>query len=372
MKNYGPINSKMTSMIHGGDYSAEQWIDYEGIWEEDFRLMNISQCNTMSIGIFSWMSLEPEEGKYNFEWMDEIMNRLAAEGKYAVLATPSGAKPIWMSKTYPEVLRVNADRTKNLHGMRHNHCYTSPVYRDKTRQMNEHLAIRYKDHPALLVWHISNEFGGECHCDLCQDAFRGWLKRKYKNDLDLLNHSWWTSFWSHKYTDWNQIESPSPIGEINVHGHNLDWKRFVTYQTTEFMLNEMKPLREITPDVPITTNFLATWLNLNYWELAKPLDVISWDNYPSWHKDANEEAIACEVAFTHDLNRCFKGGKPFMLMESTPSTTNWQDVSKLKRPGMHLVSSLQAVAHGADTVQYFQWRKSRGALKNFMVLLWTM
>lgn len=365
MKNYGPINSKMKSMLHGGDYNPDQWRDYEGIWDEDFRLMELSKCNAMSIGIFSWMSLEPLEGEFDFEWMDEIMDRLAAEGRYAVLATPSGARPAWLSKKYPEVLRVNADRTKNLHGFRHNHCYTSPAYREKVTIMNTKLAERYKDHPALLLWHISNEYGGECHCELCQEAFREWLKVRYENDINKLNHAWWTGFWAHTFTDWSQIESPSPIGENKLHGHNLDWKRFVTYQMTDFMKAEMAPIRAITPDVPITTNFMGTYEGINYWEMAKELDVISWDNYPLWHGEKTEADLAAEIAFVHDINRCHKQGKPFMLMESTPSMTNWQPVSKLKRPGMHLLSSMQAVAHGSDTVQYFQWRKSRGSFEKF-------
>ncbi len=127
------------------------------------------------------------------------------------------------------------------------------------------------------------------------------------------------------------------------------------------MLNEMVPLREITPDVPITTNFMGVYPGLNYWRMAPHLDVISWDSYPLWHQEQNDWDLAAHISFLHDINRCLKGGKPFMLMESTPSMTNWQPVAKLKRPGMHLLSSLQAVAHGSDTVQYFQWRKSRGA-----------
>lgn len=352
-------------MLHGGDYNPDQWLDYDGVIDEDFRLMELAGCNAMSIGIFSWMSIEPGEGLYNFEWLDNIMDRLAKAGKFAVLATPSGARPVWMSKKYPEVLRVNEDRTKNLHGERHNHCYTSPVYREKTEAMNRMLAERYKDHPALLVWHVSNEYGGECHCDLCQEAFREWLKEKYNNDINELNHAWWTTFWSHKYTDFSQIESPSSKGERSVHGLTIDWKRFVTYQTTDFMKNEMAPLKELTPDVPITTNFMGIYDGLDYWKMAGPLDVISWDSYPTWHDTDGDLVVGCATAFSHDINRSLKDGKPFMLMESTPSMTNWQAVSKLKRPGMHLLSSIQAIAHGADTVQYFQWRKSRGSFEKF-------
>jgi beta-galactosidase len=364
--NYGPISTKIPKMIHGGDYNPDQWINYEGIWDEDFRLMDLAHVNVMTIGIFSWSSLEPEEGRFDFSWMDQIMDRLAAEGKYAILATPSGARPAWLSQKYPEVLRTNANRTKNLHGERHNHCFTAPIYREKTQRINTELVKRYKDHPALIAWHISNEFSGECHCDLCQDAFRNWLKKKYDNDLEQLNHAWWTSFWSHIYTDWNQIQAPSTNGERSVHGLALDWKRFVTDQTIDFMGNEMKPLRELTPELPITTNFMGIFEGLNYWKMARSLDIVSWDSYPMWHHvGAGHVNIALETAFLHDLNRSLKGGKPFMLMESTPSVTNWQSVSKLKRPGMHLLASLQAVAHGSDTVQYFQWRKSRGSVEKF-------
>ena len=359
---YPPINPKCARFLHGGDYNPDQWPPET--WDEDMRLMKLAHCNAMSVGIFAWVRLEPAEGQFDFSWLDTIMDKLAANGAYAVLATPSGARPAWLSQKYPEVLRVRPDRTRNLHGGRHNHCFTSPVYREKVRIINTRLAKRYKGHPALLVWHLSNEYSGECHCDLCRDAFRHWLQRRYES-LDALNRAWWTAFWSHTYTDWSQVEPPSPIGEGSVHGLNLDWKRFVTDQTTDFMLAEIEPLKRITPDVPVTTNMMGTYPGLNYWKMAPHLDVISWDSYPLWHGPRPDWELAADIAFVHDINRSMKGGKPFMLMESTPSMTNWMPVAKLKRPGMHLLSSLQAVAHGSDTVQYFQWRKSRGAAEKF-------
>lgn len=326
--------------------------------------MKLANCNAMSVGIFAWAALEPEEGRFEFGWLDRVMDQLAANGIYAILATPSGARPAWLSQKYPEVLRVEADRKRILHGNRHNHCYTSPVYREKVEIINTKLAERYKEHPALLVWHVSNEYGGECHCALCQEKFRAWLRNKYQT-LTALNQAWWTAFWSHTYTDWSQIESPAPHGEGSNHGLNLDWKRFVTHQTLDFFKHECAPLRAITPTVPVTTNFMGTYPGLDYWKFADELDVISWDSYPRWHGKKSDAQTAAATAFVHDLNRSLKQGKPFMLMESTPSMTNWQGVAKLKRPGMHLLSSLQAVAHGSDTVQYFQWRKGRGGSEKF-------
>jgi beta-galactosidase len=269
---------------------------------------------------------------------------------------------------------VNADRQRILHGQRHNHCYTSPVYRQKVEIINTKLAQRYAKHPALLLWHLSNEYNGECHCDLCQAAFRLWLRRRYQDSLDRLNQAWWNRFWGHAFTDWEQIESPSPRGQTQIHGLNLDWKRFVTDQTVDFLCHELTPLRKLTPNVPATTNLMGTYPGLDYWKLAAPLDVVSWDSYPSWHRPAGagqpqrlpgDAELASHIAFVCDLNRSLKGGRPFLLMESVPSATNWAEVCKLKRPGMHLLSSLQQVAHGSDSVQYFQWRKSRGGSEKF-------
>ncbi len=360
-KDIKKINTVTSHLIHGADYNPDQWLDMPDILNEDVRLMKLAGMNEVSIGIFAWKALEPEEGVYTFEWLDELFDRLEANGIDAFLATPSGARPAWMDRNHPECLRVEFNRVKNLHGFRHNHCFTAPYYRKKVHEMNTMLAERYKGRKPLKMWHLSNEYGGECHCDLCQEAFRDFLRNKYNNDIKLLNDQWWTRFWSHEYSNFDEIESPAPHGELFIHGLVLDWRRFVTYQTNEFMKNEIEPLRKITPEIPVATNMMGTFPGLDYWKMADDVDIITWDSYPAWHNDGETEAdTASRVGFLHDINRSMKK-KPFLLMESTPSNVNWMNVNKLKRPGMHALSSMQAIAHGSDSVQYFQWRKSRGS-----------
>ncbi len=352
-------------MVHGGDYNPDQWLDRPDILAEDIRLMKLAGVNSVTVGIFAWAALEPTEGNYNFEWMDKLLDSLQEAGIAVILATPSGARPAWMDKAHPECLRVTEKREQKLHGVRHNHCYTSPYYRQKVREMNALLAKRYGNHPAVKMWHLSNEYGGECHCPRCQEAFRQFLRERYHNDINELNKAWWTAFWSHTYTSFDEIESPSPLGEMQVHGHRLDWKRFVTRQTVSFIQNEAAPLKEIVPHIPTTVNLMTLYNVWDYEQLGDTVDVISWDNYPAWGNEGSDlTGQGHFIAFVHNYFRSMQQ-KPFLLMESTPSQVNWQRYNKLKRPGVHILSSLQAVAHGSDSVQYFQWRKSRGASEKY-------
>lgn len=351
-------------IVHGGDYNPEQWIRTPEIWDEDMRLMKLAHVNSASVGIFSWAILEPEEGVYNFEWLDTILDKMHANGIDAVLATPSGARPHWLSDKYPEVLQVQENGIRNEFGVRHNHCLTSPVYREKVRNMNRILAERYGKHPAVKMWHISNEYSGECHCELCQKAFQEWLKVEYHNDIDELNHRWWNNFWSHTVTDWSQIRSPKYRGEVCSSPLVLAWKRFVSDSHISFFENEIAPLREITPDIPVTANLMRMYTGIDYQKLAKKLDIVSWDNYPAWDR-GNNDYESLETAFVHDVFRSMKDGQPFFMMESTPSLVNWHPINKLPRSGVQQLSAMQAIAHGSDSVQYFQWRKSRGSHEKF-------
>lgn len=353
---------KYGRFLHGGDYNPEQWLDRPDILKTDVEYFKKAHINTVSLGIFSWAMLEPREGEYNFQWLEEIVENLYQNGISTILATPSGARPKWLADKYPEVLRVNENGERNSFGGRHNHCYTSPIYREKTRAIDKELARRLGNHPGVILWHISNEFGGECHCPLCQEKFREWLKEKYET-IENLNARWCTTFWSHKYGSFEEIESPSPRGENELHALKLDWKRFVTDRTIDFLKAEVAAIREGGSQLPVTTNLMYDYAVLDYKKFKDVLDIVSWDNYPGWHKK-EEWLTALDSGMQHDLMRTIKKA-PFLLMESCPSATNWKPVNKLKKPGMLLAASLQAVAHGSDSVLYFQLRQSQGASEKF-------
>ena len=352
------------AFLYGADYNPEQWKHWPEILNKDIELMKKADCNVMSIGIFGWSTMEPSEGKFDFSLYEDIINRLYKNGIKTILATPSAAMPAWLSQKYPEVLMTDSMGIKHKQGNRQNHCFTSPVYREKVGIINEQLAIKFKDNPAIYAWHISNEYSGSCHCELCAQAFREFLKARYNNDLDRLNFEWWNSFWSHTYTDWSQIEPPLEIGENSSNALKLNWKRFATHQTIDFYKNEIKPIKRITPNVPVTTNFHGLLNGIDYFKFGKYVDFISWDAYPNWNSPKGNINEAVGVSFIYDMCRSIKH-KPFLLMESTPSNVNWAKYNKLKRPGVNMISSLQAISNGSDSVQYFQWRKSRGSAEKF-------
>ena len=359
MKKYGPIIRNAVEMLHGGDYNPDQWLDTPEIIDRDFELMEKSGCNTFSVGIFSWTALQSAPGVYHFDWLDRIMDRMAEHQFHVILATPSGAKPAWLAKAHPEICRVDEHGLREPYHRRHNHCWSSPVYREELAKINSKLAERYRNHPALAAWHISNEYSGSCHCDLCIAKFREWLKERY-GTLETLNRSWSNSFWSHTNTDWNEI-TPWGGSECNT----LDWMRFATVQCCDFMKFEVDTVKQFTPDIPATTNMMGFFEGLDYWKVAEICDFISDDVYPPWGTQPDLRLILSEISMRHDQHRAMKNGKPFLIMESAPSATNWQPGHPLKRPNQHRLEELDAIGHGADGTLYFQWRKSHGNLEKF-------
>ncbi|GCE12176.1 beta-galactosidase [Tengunoibacter tsumagoiensis] len=362
--------SRLPAFYFGADYNPDQWTPEWGyqdeqIWLEDIRMMKLAHVNVVTIGVFSWVGLQPAEEIVNFAWLDRILDLLAQNEIFVCLATPTAAIPAWLAARYPEVLPVDAQGIRRGHGSRQNYCPTSPVFRRLAANLVRQLAERYGNHPALLNWHISNEYYGSategkdpCYCERCQARFRQWLQTRH-GSLEQLNRDWMTAFWGHTYTDWEQVTMPGPYTDQGVQGQMVDFLTFVSDMYLECYLNEQEILREITPEIPITTNFLGVFRRLDLSRWAPHLDVMSYDSYPA------RTTHPADIAFQHDVMRSLKGGQPFILMEQTPSQVQWMAQNPLKRPGVMRLLSYQAIAHGANAIQYFQWRQSRGSSEMF-------
>ena len=356
------FSNKVNKIVYGGDYNPEQWP--EEIWADDMRLLKEANIDIVTLNVFSWAALQPSEETYDFSKLDKIMEMVRDNGLQVCLATSTGAHPAWMAKKYPDILRTEFNGLKRKFGGRHNSCPNSPTYEKYSVRLAQKIAERYRDYNNIVAWHISNEFGGECYCENCEKAFRVWLKKKYQT-IENVNRAWNTAFWGHTFYDWDEIVLPNLLSEhfeqdrSQFQGITVDYKRFNSESILECYKREYDTLKAITPDIPITTNLMGFYKPLDYKMWAKYMDVVSWDNYPS-----NEDSPA-QIAMSHDLMRGINGGEPFLLMEQTPSVTNWLPYNALKRPGVMRLWSYQAVAHGSDSVQYFQWRKGRGASEKF-------
>jgi beta-galactosidase len=352
--------TRLSQFLYGGDYNPEQWP--QSVRDEDIVLMKKANVNIATLPVFGWVSLQPDEETFTFEWLDDILDQMAANGIYACMATATASTPAWLDQKYPDILCVDDRGNRRRHGGRHTFCPTSPDFRRLSTGLARRLAERYKDHPALLLWHISNEYGGNatggrCYCDRCASTFREWLQERY-GSLEELNSRWYMTFWGHTYTNWEQVQPPFANGENLTHqALRLDWCRFQDEAMLECFKGEAAALREITPGVPITTNLMGAFFPLNYHNWAKEMDIVSWDSYPRPHD------TPAEIAFSHALMRGLKEGQPFLLMEQSPSQQNWQPYNWLKAPGQLRSQSLQAVAQGAESVMYFQWRRGRGGIE---------
>jgi beta-galactosidase len=349
---------RVEHILYGGDYNPDQWPD--DVRDEDARLMTLARWNVATLPVFSWVHLNPSEGVYTFEWFDRVIDRLTRAGVDLCLATATASTPAWVDQQYPDALSVDDQGRRRPHGNRHAFCPNSPSYRRLGGALVREMAVRYGAHPGLRVWHINNEYGGNwpnyCYCERCAAAFRVYLEGRY-GDLVALNAAWSTAFWGHTYSSFGQIDPPLAHGEGSIQMLKIDWRRFQSSSYLSCFEHEASILREITPDVPVTTNLMGAFQALDYREWAKAMDVVSWDNYPRY------DTPFTHVAFAHALMRGLRDGQPFLLMEQSPSHQNWSPYCRLKPPGQLRAQSYQALAHGAESVMYFQWRKSRGGIE---------
>ncbi len=335
-------------MYIGVDYYPEHWPRQR--WETDAQMMQDAGFNIVRMAEFAWVDLEPQEGRFEFGWLDDALEILHRHGISAILCTQTATMPAWAARKYPETLALQKDGTRINWGVRKNNCFTSGAYRLLSERMTRAIAEHFKDTPNVIGWQTDNEFGNPfCYCPTCRAEFQDWLRRKY-GSTDELNRRWGTHFWSHKVMDWSEIVIPD-----NPETHNpsacLDWQRFYSWLNVRFQGDQVRILRQVCPDHFITHNFMGLFPELNYYDLAADLDLVAWDNYPVWGRPE----LPYRAAEGADLMRSLKK-KNFWIMEQTAGPGGWGAYGRNPRPGEIRSIAFQQVAHGADGMIWFRWR----------------
>ncbi|MBI1379392.1 MAG: beta-galactosidase [Frankiales bacterium] len=351
--------------MFGGDYNPDQWP--REVWAHDLELMGQARVSLATVGVFSWANLETAPGRYELGWLDDVLDGLAGAGIGVDLATATASPPPWLTAAHPEALPVDREGRRRWPGARQAYCPSSAVWRERALALVETLAERYHGHPALVMWHVGNEYGchtARCYCDTCAGRFRDWLADRY-GDVDGLNRAWGTAFWSQRYGSLAEVLPPriTPDGAWANPTQQLDYRRFASDLLLEELVAERDVLHRLSPGIPVTTNLMVmTRFNqLDYWAWARELDVVSNDYYP----DFADPRTHVEAALSADTVRGLAGGEPWLLMETSPSAVNWQPRNPAKRPGALRRDALQQVARGADGFNVFQVRASVAGAEKF-------
>lgn len=349
-------------VLYGADYNPEQW--NPEVWREDVRLMVEADVTTVSMGIWSWAMLEPAEGVLDFSWFDEVVGLLADAGITIDLATPTAAPPAWFYRAHPEAKLVEKDGTVRHGGSRGICCPHAPAYIEACERITEAIASHVEGNPAVTMWHVHNEYGapgGDCHCEVTQDAFRSWLRERY-GDLDGLNRAWGTAFWGQVYYDWDEVTTPRHSGAALNPSCELDYARFTSDSLLARFTAERDVIRRHFPDAPVTTNYMATNCPANdYWRWSEAVDVVSTDYY----LESDDPDACIWLGMESDLTRSLAGGRPWVLMEHSVSAVSWQPHNRAKMPGEERRNGLAHLGRGADGVLAFQWRQSRRGAEKF-------
>lgn len=363
-------------MKFGVCYYPEQWPEEQ--WAADARLMREVGLDMVRIAEFAWAKMEPADGVFAWDWLDRAIDTLADAGLQIVLGTPTATPPAWLTRSQPQILRVDGNGRARNHGSRRHTCPNSPVNQQYSQRMVAEMVARYGRDPRIIGWQIDNEFGGgktgRCYCPECAAAFREWLHKRYEH-IDTLNEAWGTIFWSQTYSDWAEIEPPDDSVDKKNPSHLLDYFRFSSDSIVAYQQRQVDLIRAHASGQFVTHNFMGLYLDLNQFDLAGPLDFATWDNYPTgnperWRKfllppDQNGRQPADRYAYdvgdpiitamAHDLMRGLKQ-QPFWIMEQQCGHINWGDVNPGIRPGTTRLWCWHALAAGADTILFFRWR----------------
>ncbi|WP_298751846.1 beta-galactosidase [uncultured Serinicoccus sp.] len=346
----------------GCDYNPEQWP--REVWHEDVRLMREAGVELVAVNIFGWAEVQPAADRFAFDRLDEVLDLLHEHRIGVNLGTGTASPPPWLTTAYPQVLPVAEDGTTRWPGGRQAWCPSSPVFRELSLALVDRVASRYGRHPALRLWHVSNELGGHnslCYCDVSAEAFRRWLRERYGR-IEAVNEAWGTSFWSQRYGTFEEILPPRLTLSTPNPGQALDFHRFSSDELLAQHRAEAEVIRTRSP-LPVTTNLMVTahQRDMDYWDWAPHLDVVANDHYLD-HRLADP---AAELAFCADLTRGLAQGRPWILMEHATGAVNWQPVNIAKQPGELLRGSVAHLARGADALCFFQWRASRQGAEKF-------
>jgi len=335
-------------MYVGVDYYPEHWPRER--WETDARLMQEAGLNVVRLAEFAWVMMEPEEGRFTFDWLDDALAVLHARGVSAILCTPTAVMPAWCARKYPETLAMQTNGQRIVWGVRKNNCFTSGAYRLLSERITRAMAEHFQHAPNVIGWQTDNEFGHPvCYCDTCRAEFQDWLRARY-GTLEELNRAWGLHFWGHYVGTWGEI--PLPVANESANPSALlDWQRFYSWLNVRFQRDQVRILREYFPDTFITHNFMGFFSDLNYYDLAEDLDHVSWDNYPVW----GAPRVMSDAAAMGDLMRGLKG-KNYWIMEETAGPGGWGSFGRNPWPGEIRLVAYQQLAHGADGQIWFRWR----------------
>ncbi|QHJ10217.1 Beta-galactosidase [Paraglaciecola mesophila] len=346
-----------------------------GVHAEQQRALGLTYVR---LAEFSWAKIEPKDGVFDWQWLDEAVATYVAKGLKIVMCTPTATPPAWLVKKFPHILAVDAQGQTMRFGSRRHYDHASETYRKECKRITTEIAKRYGQHADVIGWQTDNELGHEgtavSYGGASAERFPKWLEARYQT-LEALNEAWGCAFWSQDYSDWSQICPPNltAVRQPNP-SQALDYQRFCSDMIDEFQQLQIEVLRALSPDRFITHNFVIFAQEFDLYKVAKNLDFVAWDSYPigmleffaTWESEETKTEFARTghpdlVSFNHDLYRGIKGGKDFWIMEQQCGHANWAQYNPLPAKGAVQLWTAQAWAHGASCVTYFRWRASHMA-----------